>query len=382
MKNFFSAFLFAFSLLVICSCQQDKLLIRPQGGSVQTVSLGVDDVARIFARLPIETSQMQEVYGAVASSCKEGYDEEYTMQNLICNPGKGLGNSTYTKASLPGKPLRELLEDYLAENLPSVTKAAGAQSWLNALSESDYQIYWPYSENWDGETLPVITYDPLVGADTNWGYIIDRNMNVLDSLLVTEEVAKSRPVWVINRNNDSDGVPLQQFVPYETDPASISTKGMERKLVMKRFTMLRNYDSWFSGGSEFFVKCGSVNGFTASTEAELKLYQPSVTDFMVVVPRSKKGKEVDYDAIIMTNFTNQLENLAFLITEDDGGTQTSWKCSATVKIKSKSYGFDLEIPYNQKDDIVWRGQLSASYFQSEDQVTGRFGDVMITFALE
>ena len=146
--------------------------------------------------------------------------------------------------------------------------------------------------------------------------------------------------------------------------------------------MHRNYDTWFQGGSEFFIKCGSVNGFSASTEAELKLYSPSVTDFMLVVPRKYLNVKREYDAIILTNFTNQLDNLAFLITEDDGGTQTSWKCSATVKIKSKSYGFDVDIPYKENDDIVWRGQLSANFFQAEDIVHGRFGDVEVEFALE
>ena len=146
--------------------------------------------------------------------------------------------------------------------------------------------------------------------------------------------------------------------------------------------MLRHYDSWFRGASEFWVKCGAVNGFSASTEAELKLYSPSVTDFMVVVPRKYLGKKLEMDSIILTDFTNPLDNLAFLITEDDGGTQSSWKCSATVKVNSKSYGFDVNIPYNEKDDIVWRGQLSASFFQAEDIVSGRFGDVILEFALE
>ena len=38
------------------------------------------------------------------------------------------------------------------------------------------QIYWPYSENWDGKDLPIITFDPEDGAKTNIGYrIISEN---------------------------------------------------------------------------------------------------------------------------------------------------------------------------------------------------------------
>ena len=31
---------------------------------------------------------------------------------------------------------------------------------ITRLKEGDYQIYWPYSEYWDGETLPAVTFVP------------------------------------------------------------------------------------------------------------------------------------------------------------------------------------------------------------------------------
>ena len=130
------------------------------------------------------------------------------------------------------------------------------------------------------------------------------------------------------------------------------------------------------------MKCGAIDGFSASTEAEMRLFSPSVTDFMVVVKRRQKGETLNLNSILLTDFTNQMESLAFLVTEDDGGTTTSWKCSASVKVQSKSYGIDLDIPYHDKDDIVWRGQLSAGFLQEVDVVGGRFGDVEISFALE
>ena len=125
-----------------------------------------------------------------------------------------------------------------------------------------------------------------------------------------------------------------------------------------------------------------MDGFTASTDAALKLYTPSVTDFMIVVKRRNVDKEIPYQAILVTDFTNQLDKLAFLIVEDDGGTRTNWRCQASVKIQSKSYGFDIDIPYNEKDDVVWRGQISARFFEEQDVVVGRFGDVICSFELD
>lgn len=338
----------------------------------------LSSLARMFAALPIGLDQMEEVKDAASASIGNGYDEEYTMKQLIEAPGCGVGDKP-TKAGNYTRPLRDMIAEYLATETKAGAK--DVEEYLNALSQSDLQLYWPYSEDWDGEELPIITFDPGYGSDYNYGYKLGRDSNgfsVVDSVYVDEQIAREHPVWVINTNDDAGFTPLDLY----TDDAQSSTKSGPRKLFLRSFTMLRHYDSWFRGGSEFFVKCGAVNGFHATTEAEMRLYYPSVTDFMVVVKRKQLGEEVPYNGIIMTDFTNQLENLAFLITEDDGGTQTSWKCSATVKVKSKSYGFECDIPYNEKDDIVWRGQLSASFFQEADYVSGRFGDVLISFVLE
>ena len=247
-------------------------------------------------------------------------------------------------------------------------------------------------EDWDGETLPIITYDPGYGAETNMGYVLEygpEGAEVVDSVLVDEALAMTRPVWVINRNDDAGFTPLEMFLKSGTDASSeyapaVSIVGGEdesRMLLVKSFQMLRNYDSWFGGASEFFVKCGAVDGFKASTDEELRLYTPSVTDFMVVVKRRQLGKTIPLDALLLTSLTPQMENVAFLIIEDDGGKTTSWKCSAVVKYNSKSYGFEINIPYKDRDDIVWRGQLSSSFFEGKDEVSGRFGDVVVTFAL-
>ncbi len=391
--NYFGRILF-FLLAILQSCSKtgshsSYLLADDSDNASQTFRFGLDQVARVFAALPIESSQMNEVYEAVCSSSGNGYDEEYTMAQLFSAPGCGVGQQETKSAQIYERPLRMLLKEYLAENEQTKAAPFTAQEFLEELERSDLQIYWPYSEDWDAETLPIITFDPGYGSNYNQGYRLRKDENgelVVDEVYVDESIAMKTPVWVINRNDDASANPLPLFTPQVMSQCAseetVGLKGAYRVLKMKSFTMLRNYDSWFQGGSEFFIKCGSVNGFTASTEAELKLYSPSVTDFMVAVKRKYLNVEREYNAIIMTNFTNQLENLAFLVTEDDGGTQTSWKCSATVKIKSKSYGFDVDLPYKENDDIVWRGQLSASFFQSEDVVTGRFGDVIIKFELE
>lgn len=367
--------------LAVFSCSGAGPIDSPAPSSGD-LSLSLENVAVILSELPIEEGNLREVHDAVSSSSNNGYDEEYMMADLFNSPGSGVGDDPgRTKADSYGTPLKDLFYRYFEERC-GTKSAAGDEvlAYIDALSQSDMQIYWPYSEDWNGD-FPIITFDPGYGAETNWGYEIivdDNGERSVREVVVDETVASSRAVWVINTNDDSAFTPLDLYRTRTADAGSQDRK----KLMLRRFRMLRNYDSWFGGGSEFHVMCGSASGFKATSLEDLQLYTPSVTDFMVVVKRRQLKKDVDINTIIVTDFTDAIDKMAFLIIEDDGGTTTSWKCSATVKFKSKSYGFEMEIPYKDKDDIVWRGQLSGDYFTEGEEVSGRFGDVVVTFALE
>ena len=379
--------------LAALSCEKFPVVDEPDDPS----PVSLEELAGIFSRLPLEQEHLDEVHTAVSTSVENGYDEEYTMADLFTSPGAGVGEAADTKArdGRWQRPLRTLLEEYLEHSFATRADEAtpppgSATEYISALTGSDLQIYWPYSEDWDGYSLPVITFDPGSGMEANIGYEMRKDGSVRE-LVVTEKTAKERPVWVINRNTDSGYQTIEMLRREDPDwgkGGSIiirkDTKAADsspKTLILKDFETSRNFDSWFAGGSEFWVKAGSVEDFNASTEAEMRLYSPSITDFLVVVKRSEVGRKLPFNAILVSEWTEQLQSLAFMITEDDGGTQTSWKCSAKVMIKSKSYGFEMEIPFNSRDDIVWRGQLSRSYFEKNNEVEGHFGDVYLTFAL-
>ena len=378
--------------LVLAGCEGQKNGLDIERSDTGLFSLS--DVARILSDLPLEAEHLDEVHDAVNASSGHGYDEEYRLTDLFTAPGAGVGDGGKpTKAGGYKTPLRDLFADYLAREYGTKAGAADVERYINALSESDMQIYWPYSENWDGKSFPIVTFDPGYGAEANYGYAVRLDADgahVVDSVLVTEAVAMERPVWVVNRNDDAAFTPLELFTEGAT-PTKAGKKEPDpaREFIfsIKSFKMLRNYDSWFGGASEFFIKTGAVDGFKVSKDDELKNYSPSLTDLMIVVKRSQLGRKIPFDAVLLTNFTDQMEKIAFMVIEDDGGTTTSWKCSAVVKYNSKQYGFELEIPYKDKDDVVWRGQLTRNFFQEVfDQgggdLTGRFGDVEITFGLK
>ena len=382
--------LFASAAVLLCAnaCNRgDDTVGRQAAGPLMDRS----QVARMLSSLPIGSEQMSEVYEAVSASSDNGYDEEYMMADLLTVPGAGVGSGRQAAskaAAVYGTPLKDMIADYLAVRFRSGTKAGAddVQRYLDELMESEMQIYWPYSENWDGESLPLITFDPGDGSESNYAYVVSGSGGgyvVTDSVFVDENVARERPVWVINQNDDSHCTPLGSLLRtrsiWDEDEDDDSPR---YNLYIRDFTMLRNYDSWFAGASEFHVWCGGVDGFYATTEEQLRNYSPTVTDFVVVVKRYEVGVKKRFNAVLVTDYSDQLDKLAFLVVEDDGGTRTNWKCAAAVKIKSKTYGFDIDIPFNSRDDVVWRGQLGATYFSKGKTIEGRFGDVRLTFALE
>ena len=362
----------------------------------EPLAFTLDEVARLVAAVPIGEAQMAEVRHAVSASTGNGYDEEYPMRQLFESPGTGIGAEPATRVEAYAQPLRDLLTAEVRHRYG--TRAMDADAFLNALSGSDVQIYWPFSEEFESDEIPVITFDPGDRETKNIGWIRQEDGTV-EEMIVDEEMARERPVWVINRNRDAEYETLEMrrkedpdwgqggsivVRPKARSEASVTRAGEDRDfktLVLRSFTSNRQFDTWFCGGSEVWVKCGAVEDFTATTDAELRLYSPSITDFLIVVRRKEMGKVLDFNAILVSEWTGMLDNCAFMMVEDDGGTMTTWKCSAMVKYNSKSYGFEIEIPLRTRDDIIWRGALTRTYIERNSGVTGRFGDVDLVLEL-
>lgn len=359
-------------------------------------SVGLDKVAEILAMVPLRSTHLDEVHQAVLSSTCNGYDEEYTMKHLFTSPGSGVGDQQTRSEHEFTEPLRDLIEDYVYSSYTKSSAGTAPEEFLSALMESDVQIYWPYSERWDGQSLPIVTFDPEDGSVANIGYKIvvdDDGFRHVQEVVVDEEMASEMPVWVVNRNSDAGFTTLEML--RREDPhwgeggGNIiikPQKSMETKvntsyktLVLKDFTMNRNFDSWFAGASEFFVKIAYLEDFTAMTEAEMRLYDPMVTDFMIVIKRHQVGVPQEFNAVLMTDWSEDIDWCAFMITEDDGGTRTEWSTKAKVYVKGKSYGFEMSIPLNSRDDVVWRGKLDYGWFDRMNGKPSVFGDVQLTF---
>ena len=367
----------------------------PADESGEPLIFTLDEVAWLVASIPLGQDQVAEVRDAVTSSSSNGYDEEYPMRQVFESPGMGIGATPGTRVEAYPEPLRNLLAAEIRKQYG--TRSLDADAFLDALSASDVQIYWPFSEEFDGNDTPVVTFDPGGRETMNVGWI-RRDDGSVEEVLVDEDMARERPVWVINRNRDAEYQSLEMrrredpewgqggSILVRSQPGSVppGTRAGDRDfktLVLRSFKANRQFDTWFCGGSEIWVKCGAIEDFNASTDAELRLYSPSITDFLIVIRRKQVGEVQDFNAILVSEWTGMLDNCAFMMVEDDGGTMTTWKCSAMVKYNSRSYGFEIEIPLRMRDDIIWRGALTRTYIERNNGVTGHFGDVDLVLEL-
>ena len=273
MKNLKNMAVMMLSLAMAFSCEVVDVKVEyPEEEQQDTAKIALKDVAGILAQIPLQDMHIREVHGAVEASSGNGYDEEYTMRHIFENPGAGVGDKA-TKAPVES-PLRDLIERHIRSGTAtkSGTAVSDPDAYLDALMSSDIQIYWPYSDGWNGETLPVITFDPENEAKTNIGYklvVNDDGSRHVEEVVVDEAMAAERPVWVVNRNSDAEFTSLEMLRREDPDwgegggtiiieqrrPAGLKqTKGKNgRSLILKDFTMKRNYDSWFAGASEFWV---------------------------------------------------------------------------------------------------------------------------------
>ena len=397
----------AMAMFFTVSCEKEQRIAEAGAAGLPNAP-DLERIASFLSDAVSDPSVLKEVHSAVSESYASGYDEEYLFSNVADNPGRGTGFKAMKSAEYgEGALFRNMVSTINGETgFPGIHVKSGdyGQAFMDSLAASDIQIYWPYSERWDGETEPVITFDHGLDKDWNYGFILRKDADgnkVVSRVLVDEAYAMHNPVWVVNMNKDRHYVPLVQKTGGCTDgfpepsagsgsdfstpsagpeaDCSVPTKSGETiyTLMLRSFTALKNYDCWLAGASEYFIKVGAIENFTASTEAEMALFSPTITDFYIVVRRGEVGTPKEVNTIMVSDWTLQMSSIAMMIVEDDGGKKTSWDTEIMVKVNSKSYGITLSIPLNSKDDIVWRGSLSSRYLFATDAFHTKFNDVLL-----
>ena len=153
----------------------------------------LQEFVEILTLLPIGPRQLSEVHDAVCSSSENGYDEEYLMSNMFCSPGSGVGDKDVKSGNSYEAPMRNLITDAVMDlsdrssrtrsehsdlNVLQTLDRIGPDAFLDALERSDIQIYWPFSEGWDGNQIEIVAGIPLMRPGGNVCAGIKFNLHV------------------------------------------------------------------------------------------------------------------------------------------------------------------------------------------------------------
>lgn len=139
------------------------------------------DLARAITALNLDQVICQEVHDAVSKSVECGLDEVYYLKEAIGGGTKICSETRFTR----------FIYDKLSRFNDNNAVKYINEYWTNTSDQDRLQIYWPYSENWDGVTTPIV-------ACQYQGYVIAENGQIIEGITFVEEYAKTHPVWIIN----------------------------------------------------------------------------------------------------------------------------------------------------------------------------------------
>lgn len=389
MKKLFYPAIFIMAI-AFSSCEKDYVTDVTQNEQFAEKnireSIGTSDlssIASILSHISINNDICKEVHEAVSSATDNGLDESYYFQEIL----KEGNNKIATRSGNPSS-LGTLIKNYFAN---PITRSADADAInLDLLAKSDIQIYWPYSEDWDGKTLPAITYAPE-DEDQEWNYAYKKNGDKIDTIIVNEEYMEKNPVWIINKSDisyeDLPNLSLKQNVknnvlflsetnenknidnlPYITR----ATGEPVYTVYLGQFMAEKQYDKIWSGGSEFAIQMGAIENMQIESIEQLKSANPQVTYLRITRSRKdiKKKRWITLNSVLSSDWYPNENNAAFMIHEEDQGKNINWEADLSIKIKGKDFGFKAKLPFGSHDDLVYRTVYKRTFVFSTNNKEG------------
>lgn len=380
------AFITVLSLgLYACSSSDEPMALQssPQT-SDNNVSEDSENIARLMASIPLNKGIMNEVFSATQNGLENGIEESYYFADMLSESSAKSASraSSTSQESILGRELRSLLNK----------SRSGNQVDIDLLQNGDYQIYWPYSEDWDGKTQPIITFVP---KDENqlWNYGYRQTDDGIETIIVDEEFMESNPVWIINKadlsydelpnfnNNEfvKNGIsycPRKTVSNHESTAQSKLTRTAGTPVYtvyLGKLMSSKNYDSVWNGGSEFAIQMGAVEHMQITSSDQLRIASPEVTYLRVTRSRKdiKKKRWAELSSAVLSSdwYPNE-NNAGFCIYEEDQGGTKYWDMSLSIKIKGTDYPLSLKMPYGSGDDLVYKTVYSKNFIFSTNNMNG------------
>lgn len=343
-KFLFSAML-AIALCGLTACSSDEH-IEPE--VIEDVQLTKDDVANILKSIEIDAALSKEIHKGVTNALNLGFDEEVGFKTLLNNDEKtrGVASSLLMERLIAAASGLSTRNGYMPLSINNSTIAA--------LEESDYMIYWPYSEEWNGEDLPTIVVAPEdEDADEAEGIRITEK-GIYETVIVNEDYMLKHPVWVITKEQKTDAIVIPGAA---VDTEAVSKTRATNNIYVWKLEYMQvkhQYDGIFAGGSEIDIQVifPAFQGY-AALNAKFRLYF-SRSDI-------SKGRSKEIMQILNTNWRAEQITNGMIISESDGGAEVTKNLSLSGQEGNLTVTLSASYKFQSNDDEIAAMPLDRDY---------------------
>ena len=347
-----SSMLLAMGLLTT-SCSNDESMETTNAEVTQqmTRSQAVD----ILKNMNFDHALSEEIHGCVTNSLASGRDEYVRLSELMSKETRSGGQSLFAT-----RLINLFMDKY-------ITRSVEAEDMLKELTNSDFIIYWPYSEDWDGEELPT-----LVAAPDNEDATEAIGVKIIqgggevsyEDVLVDEDYMMQHPVWVVDTKAENPNVvyitPSNGENEISRAPRNITRVGTDTIHVwrLQKMQVTHQYDGPFKGGPDIqiHVSYPSVSGSVNTTSVHQ-------IDFSRKDVKKKRWKDVNL--VLNTDWTkNQIDNGIFIIEQDWDGKSANVTSTLSLTYQDDN-GFqgttNVTIKYSTNDEFIAHDVRKRSY---------------------
>lgn len=332
-------------------------------------SIEVSDVAQLISMVEIDDEIMNEVKMNTEYSRKYGLDEEYRFTDMIKPNESKIYRSDHESALI-----RKMRIEYENQNSNEL-----CSNFFESLANTDIQIYWPYSENWDHSEKPIIVYG---SEDGKFVYQIkkDNNKCLIDTISISDKYLKENTIWIISMNNTSyeelpdfynnefvnkDGVVfLSKYASEKMNENRMSRKA-EVGVYLDKIEALHSFEGGLAGGPELqFIWChGGGLSLITPTTGFVNTYRYNMT-------LSEVGQPVQLNYRIRPYWPNEEITNVLVVLEKDGGKERT----GTRNIKYKDmFGKEITLTstfkYQKNDDTIFDEVFEQKKICGEDNYT-------------
>lgn len=181
----------------------DTISIQTRGGEIEdttffesTLNQRMQIAEWLAHNLTLE--ETERLHNIVTDAVNAGLDEIVYLKEYA-SAQSAQNKISQQKSTAISEKFKEDMQAEKAEGMLKTYTSGYLESYI--LDNDRLHIYWPYSEDWDHETMPVVAYAPeMISSPFAFGYRCGPKANPLFLIRIDEDYCQNHPVLIISES--------------------------------------------------------------------------------------------------------------------------------------------------------------------------------------